>query len=181
MRFLFCLLAFSSLNATEIELLLPVNAASRPRVNLQVQIPSGFKSIQTLKEFESPTQTLLEFIPENEDPDNWTEIITVFKYIANQVSAPELVGRIKKSLIEKNYAKVLTESNKDFKNYKHATLAVDYIFQNHMEVLGMIYDSGPYDCSGVQYTIRPSREQTSAEVLKKINNFFKSNTQIIEF
>ncbi len=174
-------LLISPLNAGEFTLLVPINAKSKPRIQLQVKIPPGFKSIQPMESFEAQTQFMIEFIPENEDPDQWSEIITVFKYIGIKVSAPTLVERVKNSFMDKTKAEVISESITSFKNYKHAALTLEYIYQNQMEVLGMLYDSGPYDCSGVQYTIRPPKGQSSDQSVKKIQNFFNTNTQTIEF
>ena len=37
------------------------------------------------------------------------------------------------------------------------------------------YFSGPYDCVGVQYTIRPAENQSDEDVSKTIENFIKTN------
>lgn len=160
---------------------LPVNWTTTPKYSMTVTIPNGFKPLQPENEMNASAE-LIEYIPENQDAANWTEIISVIKYIGKNIPAIKLVEEIKKKVLEMSTnGKVWLESNSTKPNYQEGILGLMYDYEGKHEVMGARYVSGPYDCVGVQYTIRPAEGQTDEDVSKIIENFFKSNLQIISF
>lgn len=158
---------------------LPVNWSTTPKYAMVVTIPRGFKSLQPVSSLASSADSL-EFIPEKDDEKNWTEIITIFKYVGKNISAIKFIADFKKSMLDKvKDGKVWFESNTTKPSYEQSTLGLLYNLENKHEVMGALYYSGPYDCSGVQYTIRPKPGQSDDDATKVIENFFKTNTEII--
>ncbi|MBA3603820.1 MAG: hypothetical protein H0W50_09330 [Parachlamydiaceae bacterium] len=47
--------------------LLPLDVSGKPLYTLSVSIPKGFKPLQLLDQFGSPEQTMIEYIPSNEN------------------------------------------------------------------------------------------------------------------
>ncbi len=148
--------------------LLPINSA--PRTSFLVKIPSGFKSVQTLTEFEKGV--MIEYIPQNEDVDHWSEIITVHKFIGMKLQATKIVNEVKNQLmLNTKDSKILIN---DKKGSIVAHLLMQYTHEGVLEILSAYYYSGPYDCVGVQYTIRVSPGLSRDAALKKIADFQKT-------
>lgn len=160
---------------------LPINWAETPKYGLVVTIPQGFKPLVPQGELDA-SATLQEYIPENETAENWTEIISVSKYIGKSIGAIKLLGEIKTQMLAKaTNGKVWIESNAVKPNYQQASLGIQYDYQGKHEVMGAHYYSGPYDCVGVQYTIRPTLNIPDDDVAKIIDSFFKTNMQVVAF
>lgn len=160
---------------------LPVNWAVTPKYGMVVTIPQGFKPLQPDGELSSSAE-LLEYVPEGQDGNNWTEIISISKYIGKNIPAIKLVGEIKSQMLAKvTNSKVWVETNSTKPNYVQATLGIAYDYQGKREVMGAQYISGPYDCVGVQYTIRPNLGLTDEAATKIIETFFKANLQVVAF
>lgn len=150
--------------------LLPIDHSNKPKTTLVVNIPVGFKPVQTLAEFTKGF--MIEYIPQNEVVDHWSEIITVHKFIGMKISATTLVNEVKKQLLlNAKDSKVLQNINKGpTKSY----LLMQYTHEGVQEILSANYFSGPYDCAGVQYTIRVSPQMSRDAALKKIEGFQKT-------
>jgi len=56
---------------------------------------------------------------------------------------------------------------------------MSYDLNGRHEVLGSRYYSGPFDSVGIQYTIRTLQGQSDEYTVEKIENFFKSNAQVV--
>lgn len=183
-RCLLALLAFSSLltakdefpGDNQITFLLPVNWTVNPEYSLKVTIPKGYTSIQPFDEWEQAS--LIEFIPKGEDKDHWTEIITVNKFIGEKIPADTFVKALKERLVSQiQNNQFYQEDIEKTPNYTRATLLLSYDFQGKHEVMGAIYYSGPYDCAGVQYTLRMGEKLSEAQALEKIV-FFNNSINI---
>lgn len=174
-RILLFMILFMPLHATE-TFLLPI----KPKLNMRVEIPKEFKPLESLETFSKPETVSIEFIPENQDITDWTEIITVQKFIGRQISAENLTKSIRTRLLSiTTNGKILSETNTDKVNYEQSSATFQYEYARNLEVISMQYNSGPDDCVGVQYTIRLKDTTQVEDALKKIDHFFKSNTSIV--
>ncbi len=156
---------------------LPINRVSSPKYNLEVSIPPGFISLQPFEAWSDEKITFIEFVPKGEDGENWTEIITINKHIGKKISADILLDLTKKGLLsnEENGNTLKEEVSKQ-PSYTQAKLTLSYDYKGKHEIVGFLYYSGPYDCVGVQYTIRPQGSNLAA--VSKIENFFNKATKI---
>lgn len=177
-RCLLALLAFSSLLAAKDEFpgdnkivfLLPVNWTVNPEYTLEVTIPKGYTSIQPFKEWEQAS--LIEFIPNGESKDRWTEIITVNKFIGEKIPADTFVKALKERLVSQiQNTQFYQEDIEKTPNYTRGALLLSYDFQGKHEVMGAVYYSEPYDCAGVQYTLRIGKKLSESQALEKIKDF----------
>ncbi len=160
--------------------LLPLDVSGKPFYILSVSIPKGFKPLQPLDQFGSPEQTMIEYIPLNESSNDWSEIITVNKFIGRKIKAGILTDTLKMQLLANNEkGKILSSNSTIEKSIEHVSFFMQYVYQNKQEVLGVSFFSGPYDAAGVQYTIRPKGNQTIDDAVKEIKTFFNNNTQMI--
>ncbi|MBA3958015.1 MAG: hypothetical protein H0X51_06450 [Parachlamydiaceae bacterium] len=158
---------------TKLTFMLPINWVPPTKCNLVVTIPPGYKPLQMPSTWEEAT--LIEFVPQNESQDEWTEIISINKLIGKKMSASRLVDEIKSTFLKNHEARILqTKSSHDL-SYESAQMSAAYNFEKYHEVLGCRYYSGPYDCVGLQYTIRPKKEETDVEIAQRIERFFDAN------
>jgi hypothetical protein len=159
---------------------LPINWSSPVKYNLFVTIPDGFKSLQSTEEMFKENTTIIEFIPNDEPEDNWTQIITVVKFINKKLSAEYSTNFLKNSMLSQvSHGKVWLDTASNEGAYHRATLGLTYDLRGKHEVIGAQYYSGPYDCVGVQYTIRPGSGKSDKEAIEKIKKFFNTNLQVI--
>lgn len=183
-KFLICLLllatnvtAAPSVENYAVTFLLPIDWSTSPTaVNLSVKIPKGFKAVQPADTWD--TAPLIEFIPENEDVSNWSEIITIQKLINKRIPADRIAAAVI-SNIEKVTPVSTLLNEKTNNQYKQATIIVSYNYEGKDEVLGGKYFSGPYDTEGVQYTIRPNKTHGQQAAAEKIKNFFNQQLSIV--
>lgn len=181
--FSFVLCTFSFLNLygeNKVTFELPVNWTSSPKYNLEVRVPRGYRSLQPLEEWFAVNATTIEFVPKGEDGERWSEIFTINKYIGKKISAVDFVADFKKELLAKvQNGVVLKEESSNEKSYTKATFILSYDLNHRHEVIGALYYSGPYDCAGVQYTIRPSPSSTDSASLSRVEDFIKGATDLI--
>lgn len=166
----------NSLENSKVTLLLPINWSSSSHIDLSVEIPENYVPLQPFDDWEN--LELIEFVPQGENGDNWSEIITVHKLRGRRISAIHLANLLKGQFIKSSKATILFEDSSK-EGYETATLFLKYPNEDKTEVIGAKYFSGPYDCEGVQYTIRLSSQQSITEVTQKINNFFTKNLRVI--
>lgn len=167
-----------ALKDKDINFSLPVDWTGTNKVNLLVKIPEGFESIQPFDQWENAA--MIEFIPKGEDKNNWSEIVTVHKFLNKGISASDL---------SKGIAEYISKQSKDYKvlknldatenGYVMSGKVLSYNFQEKNEVLGYKYYSGPADCVGVQYTIRPKATETNEQIAARIESFLASSATII--
>ncbi|MCL4361779.1 hypothetical protein M1446_05490 [Candidatus Dependentiae bacterium] len=77
--------------------------------------------------------------------------------------------------------KVFEGTNQDLIPHDIVTLAIAYDNNGRREVLFAKYLSGPYDCSGFQYTIVLKDKLTEEEALKQLKEFAGKQTSVIKF
>ena len=155
--------------------LLPVDVTKQP-INLSITVPKGYKSLQPL----ASDQVMIEYIPQNDSGNNWSEIITVNKFIGKKISAKTFAGMLKIQLMSaaKGIQLIADTSSKD-KNIEEAYFLMRYTNQQKQEIIGAKYFSGPFDAAGVQYTIRLKHDLNAEAAIKKIDDFFKNYVLLI--
>ena len=165
--------------------LLPVNvssslAASRTRVNLAVEIPADFVAVSPV--IRSADESVSEFIPKTDkDLHSWTEIITVSKLIGRGLNASYMTEQQKYFLSRQGSPKILEHRNRTHETHIESFLLIRYFNKGNHIIAGMKFCSGPYDCSGCQYTIVLNEDTSEEKAREKIENFLKNNTEIIQF
>lgn len=161
----------------DITFMLPIDWSTAKHQDLLVKIPKGYQSIQPLSTWDKAT--LIEFIPQEEEPANWSQIITISKFIKSKISAKWIIERLIKQISQKVKTQIIL---KEISNEKHQTgfFILKYKFNQKTELLGAKYLSGPYDCEGVQYTIRLGLDQAEEEAIQNIKAFFRQQVQLIE-
>lgn len=174
LRVLFFISLLSSAGASTIRFELPIDWVSQTQYDLEVIIPEGYSSLQDFKDWEKAT--LIEFVPEGENGDNWSEIITIQKFIGQKIQADILVNLFKeKMLADVTNGKVWVDTQEKIQGYQKATLFLSYDYERRHEVMGGQYFSGPFDCVGVQYSIRSGDNE---KAISKIANYFKESTRV---
>lgn len=157
-------------NDYRVSFLLPIDWSSPAHRDLQVSIPKEYQSIQPSSSWE--TAALIEFIPKNENSNHWSEIISISKIIGKGISALQFTSLLQQRIASSAAkAEILFEE----KSKDTSTFIIKYIDQNQEEVMGAKYFSGPYDCVGVQYTIRLKQGQSQSNAVAKIKTFFQTN------
>lgn len=168
-------LGFSqALREYQINFSLPVNWSVTPQINLFVTIPKGYTSLQPFTEWSEAA--LIEFVPDGEDGENWSEIITINKYVGQTLPADELIHFLKSHILEKvKNGKVWREEDEEHDAYQEAQLGLSYDYNHRHEVLGVRAYTGPYDGVAIQYTIRPKQGEADRRAISKIEDFFFRN------
>jgi len=159
--------------------LLPIDVTKQP-INLKVTVPKGYKPLQALDAFSKREQVMVEYIPQNDNENNWSEIITVNKFIGQKISAKTFAAMVKIQMMSaaKGIKLIADISSKD-KNIEEAYFLMRYRNQQKQEIIGAKYFSGTFDAAGVQYTIRLKPDLSEEAAIKKIDDFFKNNVQLI--
>ena len=157
--------------------LLPVDWSTKKHIDLCVRIPQGYQSIQSGADWVK--EPMIEFIPQGEDHFCWSEIITVQRSVGQGISADQVASFIKKGISAVAKCKILLDKKSRGK-YQTVFFILSYSYKGEQEIIGVKYLSGPSDCGGVQYTIRPSKEQSEEEVVKKIECFFDKYLTVVE-
>lgn len=166
-----------------------------------VSLPKSFKSFEKLDSKTARSSPLIEFIPKTESKDNFSEIITVHTLVGSKMKADALAKKLiaflgqqfKLSVLHEELSShdnpsqriIYYEKNKEvlekFDNqFPVATYIVKYKVDGKEEVLGFKYVSGPFDCVGVQYTIKLKNKLSQEAAVEKINTFFNKNTFLLE-
>lgn len=164
-------------NQKSFSVLLPINAALKKgtRLNLAVEIPHNFKPIQ------DPRETFVEFIPDTEHENDWSQIITTQTLIGKQIDCADFLNKIKQSIISGvNEFEIIENSMQSYDSYKCATLTMAYRYRRR-EIMFARYFSGPFDCSGVQYSIVINDQTSEEEALKRIYDYIDAHTLIVPF
>lgn len=164
-------------------LLMPINVANDNKINLMIKIPPHFRSLQSLQDVTAGKASLIEFVPEKDGDYNWTQIITVHPLIGKQIKASQITQSVRdNSLKEVKQIEILENQTTSEKGYEKSCLAMDYELNRRHEMVYMCYYSGPYDCTGLQYTVLwPANTMlTKTDMLNKLKDFFKQQSQVID-
>lgn len=160
---------------------LPVNWADTPKLGMVVTVPSAFKPIGAAGA-EDSTSPISEYILENETEANWTQRITIAKYIGKNANAQSVLNQIKTALLAKvTNSQIWVETNSTKLNFQQSMLGIRYELQGKKEFMGAEFNSGPYDCVGVQYTLRPQQGVPDEDITRIIDDFFRTNVQVVSF
>lgn len=162
----------SNFSEKKMTFLLPIDVTKKPGSFLSVIIPNNFKSIQNINQFINQNSFGIEYIPQNENPNNWSEIITIHKAIGAGLQAQEFLKQLKSGILANSkQGNIISQSNNHF--------IIKYQLNNKQEIIGVSYYSGPYDFAGVQYTIRLKDKETIEQGIERVETFFKNNVMII--
>lgn len=107
--------------------LLPVDHTVKPLIRLQVTIPKGYQPIQPPATWEYAP--LIEFIPQGEKPNSYSEIITVQTIVGQKISASFYISRMKQGI---------TRAAKNVKVWKYVTERNER--GSTVSMLGLSYD-----------------------------------------
>ena len=174
-----CLLPFVLLAEENpaLSFVFPVDWSVEPRVNLSVDIPPDFKAVQPASSWNQAE--LIEFIPQQDDVSNWSEIITIQKLINRRISADQLSALLIENLSKTVKLTVLLNERAN-QGYEEDRFIVQYDYNGRDEVLGAKYVSGPYDSVGVQYTIRLHEGISQKQAVDKIKSFLDNNLTLLK-
>lgn len=167
---------------SNLTLLLPVNAAQR--ISLSVDLGKGlnfkpggdFQKMQEAKFF--------EFIPQADDINNWTEIITVILKLNIQLSEAAQFNSMLQEGIQKQASdiSILKRNHKKHENYNYDEMFITYTHNGKRELMWSYVVAGPLDAVNVQYTIRiPDQNKTKNldSYVKKIETFKDKHITVI--
>lgn len=162
----------------QVNVYLPINWTEKNSINLAVSVPYGYKPLQPPEEWQEAV--IIEFIPKEETAEQWTEIITLIKILGKKVSSSFLSDMLKTGFktVDENLS-VWLDKKDQTADYEISELGISYQNSGVLEVFGSENYSGPVDCVGVQYTIRPKagKEEESVE---KIKAFLKNNVKVLD-
>ncbi len=159
-----------------ITVLMPIciSAPNNRAINLLVQIPDYFRSIQPID-----LRPCREFIPKTDcDENNWSEIITTQTYPGMCMSAAEIIDAVQSGICScASEVRVFENKKTSQAKYNSALLRMIYTTRERKELLYAYYFSGQCDCSGLQYSI--NLEQISAEeATLKIYRFLRNQVEV---
>ncbi len=161
-------------------MLLPINGMVRPRISLAVEIPLNFCSHLPVEEMLNSTMN--EFFPKaDKDINSWSEIITTNRYAGQRFAAKDVANFIRNGIErDAREIKLIDTQEKTFANYSTSEFTMAYTYQGKREVIFAKYFSGPYDCSGYQYTIRLLGNLSETGALNKIKEFNQNQVLVID-
>jgi hypothetical protein len=185
-----CLLLLNSFNISANEadkyiFSLPVNATISPKVIARITIPNNFRPLQDISVITKGQ--ILEFIPISDtDEYNWTEIITVQLLLGKHIRAQDFTKLLKKNISKHgSNAEVLADRLDKTRSHSSSTLIMKYSINKRYEILIAKYISGPYDCTGIQYSVLISKDVFEDEVklkeqLEKMNIFLEDRMVLLQ-
>ncbi|WP_139016824.1 hypothetical protein [Candidatus Odyssella thessalonicensis] len=150
-------------------MLLPINHLhmhdpQAKQVTLSLKVPKGFKPLQSM----SQPSTLLEFIPKDEDPFKWSQILTVSPYMGQQIQAANYVSLLSQRLCLKAGASVIQKlSTHKYDLYDIAEAALTYTSDGRKEVIYLRVYAGPIDSVALQYTVVVKEQESAQTALKR--------------
>lgn len=156
--------------------LLPINVADA-KLNLELTIPDNFKLVDN-----PPETKIIEFIPrEDQDPNNWSEIITVGPFIGEKIKAKEfvdsIISRFQKLATD---IAIIKKEEKIYSHYEEAMCLLSYRYRSREELLMVYAASGPFDLAMVQYSIHLKNGKDKEPAIQKIEQFFSTHVKISE-
>lgn len=160
-----------------VSLIMPINALQAEKISLLVTIPKAFKALA------SKNPRMDEFILKNDtNPSMWSKIITVQRYIGYRIGAKILLDGVLQGIqrADPSCTVIATslESEALFETYTLAVLYRDPI-KNRQEVLYAKFFSGPYDCSGIQYSVALTEGVLFFDTLMEIKEFVDKNVSVL--
>jgi len=131
----------------------PINILEGNTIILTAEVPAGFKPGEDLGKMIDAG--LIEYIPEKENVNTWTEIITFVPIAGKQLSADTVVDNTATWIKEKTSDLAFVKRDKiHTKKYDTSEAFIAYTANDQRELLWIYGASGPADTAVVQYTIR---------------------------
>jgi hypothetical protein len=129
----------------------PIYSSQNEKINLSVQIPKNFKAL--ISAAEAAKLKYLKFIPNNEESNNWSELLTLQILTDKRMSAVQYTLNLKQEF-QKQFknATLLQQFNKTEDKFLISTLAYVYENQGRREIVYMRYYSSSNHLSGLQFT-----------------------------
>ena len=178
---------FSKYSNHKVTYSLPVNATSTPKIHLLITSLEGFVvSPENFNTFNNGHSTILEYIPKDEALENWSKIITLSSLKGNKLQSDQYIkGFVEFVATKTKRSKVITQKIEKRNGYIFSNIAFQYMYDNgQSELIYMEYYSGPYDCSGIQYTIKLDKwldGNDSNNVAKKLERYIKQHVSVLQF
>jgi hypothetical protein len=166
---------------------LPINGVSTPKIHLIIKAPEGFKvSPENFNAFHQGHSTILEYVPQNETLENWSKIITLSSQVGNKLQADQYTkGFVEFTVPQTKRSKIVTQKTEKRDSYLFSSIAFQYMSNNgKVELLYMEYYSGPYDSSGIHYTVKLDRwleEKDASQAAKKLEKYISQHVSINRF
>jgi hypothetical protein len=146
---------------------MPINHLGTNHLSLVVKTPENFHALET------PTkgirQNLLEFIPNGEDKQKWSYLITLSMRSPTATSSAEFVQNLKTGFeAQAKNSKILENDSITKDKYNQTTLGIAYEYQGRRELVYMRYYSGPIDLCGIQYAKALAQDESVEMALKDL-------------
>lgn len=148
------------------------------KIQLKVTVPKNFKALEG-----DPNAELLEFIPKtDEDPDKWSEILTLNKILGIGVTAPYYIENLGKLYLKPDAinTKIIETNKHNFDKYQDASSIIKYQGNGRDEVVILYSVSGPLDIANVQYALPLPSPEALDETIRKLKEFIKNNVEVIK-
>ncbi|MBM3468690.1 MAG: hypothetical protein FJX71_04590 [Alphaproteobacteria bacterium] len=173
----------NNLDGYNLQLLFPINVLGDKgaRTNLKIQIPKGFRCLQK-DQLLSGNYSLLEFIPEKDDENQWSEIITVNLFVGKSAQASKFNSYLKDRMVQAaEESKILEDNVTQGESFETAVLTLAYKHNGRREVVLVKTFSGPMDCVSVQYAVALKEGQTEDEAFKKVKAWMEDSQNLKPF
>jgi hypothetical protein len=168
--------------ATPSSLQYPVNTTIQPNIYLHIEIPAGFRALQTPQQLATPGNVIAEFVPKNDDDYKWTQIITGVTIKGSHITADDLVKYMQDKFKETATAvKIVDSTSQAHNNYQQACTTMDYEINSRHEIVYMCYYCGPDDCAGIQNAMLWPTETniTSEKMAARLKPFVANDVSVI--
>jgi hypothetical protein len=155
-------------------ILLPINHLDKKNYyTLQVIPPKYLKLITSTSDF-------WEFIPQSEEPEKWSQIMTINFYRGIARSSSVFNDYLAQYMSKhcKNF-KILKQTNTDETNFSVASLAATYDLNGKKELICIIAYSGPADLVQVQMTEKITSDDKIQQVQDKLFDTINSVSKVI--
>lgn len=179
---------FSHLSDLSLTFTLPVNVAVKPKTVLLITQPKGFYTTpEMLGLFSKRASEALAFVPKGESFEGWSKIFTLHSMVGGRISAEQVAHIFAKKLAagtKRSLVVFSSKNNETFFNCSDVSVAIQYVTQeNIVAIIYFNYFSGPYDCSGFQYTEKLNswlEPDKAKEKVAQIQAEFKSAVKILQ-
>ena len=167
--------------------LLPIDHTDSTKYTFQLTMPDNFyaPSSPQYQAFLSNQSTILEWVPKHETLSNWSEIVTMMKFIGYGLSAETLVTKTKNGILEHAETfHILKENTSHSAGYTESELIMAYTHKQQNELFYIKAYSGLMDCAGIQYTIRSKvsndyKGALGVKWVKKIENWLQEHSKVV--
>lgn len=162
--------------------LLPVNVAlpKGQRLNIKVAVPRDFT---TAMQQTSADGCFMEFVPNGENLNKWTQLMVVMALIGKRATVSDLQAYTKDGILSDSAerANVICDEVLNLDGYTAATLIIIYKYHNHSEaIISRIY-AGKYDLVQLQLSVAVKPNESADEVVKRLREFLDKNTEVVRF